>query len=245
MLFRSGTSIVFFFIQQTSVSIGERPILPLTNSILIRVFQKDENYQWFVKNGMPQMDSVKKQFSGFNINNANHFAMIYQFYGTESTYPEFFKWLKNNGQSTYIKFLITHPKYTFLQEETNEQLQRIFAYGLWYIHAPRGYSEYSENIFPMFTIWGWLLVTVGVLILYLRKKQMIFIVPICLGFVFFMNIMLLYNADAMEDERHFFLTQIQIHLLTFFAIALLLDNINFIPLKQWISKTIRLINKPI
>jgi hypothetical protein len=220
-------SILVFFIQQASIRVGERSKLSLNNSMVIRVFPNDGYYKWFVSHGMPDIDTVRKKLSKIDIKNQKHVDMLYTFSGSDSTHPEYFKWLKEHGQNTYAEFLITHPSYTFLQEETREQLQRIFAYNIWYIHSPRSYSKYTSTIFPLFNVWELLFLTLAVFIFYLRKKQFIFLIPLCLAFIFFVNVFLLYNADALEDERHFYLTQTLIQLLSFFEIALLIDNIDF------------------
>lgn len=226
------SSIVFFGTQQTSIRIGERTELPLTNSIILRVFPNDEHYKWFVDNGMPEMDTLRKSFSGFDVKNIEKVSLLYQFYVSDSMHHVLYKWLKESGQNTYIKFLITHPSYVFFKEETPEQLDRIFVNDSSYINVPRGYTQYLQPLFPIFTIWGLLIICAGVLILFVRKKHLIFLIPLCLGFIFFVNIILMYNADAMEDERHFFLTQTQIQLLCFIGLALLLDNINFLEIAR-------------
>ncbi len=226
------SSMLFFGIQQVSIRIGERTELPLTNSIIIRVFPNDEHYKWFVDNGMPEMDTLRKKFSGFDSKNVEKISLLYQFYVSDSMHHVLYKWIKESGQSTYIKFLLTHSSYFFLQEETHEQLNRIFVNDLNYINPPRGYTQYLHPLFPIFSIWGLLIICVGVLILFIREKELIFFIPLCLCFMFFVNIILMYNADAMEDERHFFLTLAQIQLLSFMGLAMLLDNINFVEIAR-------------
>jgi hypothetical protein len=47
-----------------------------------------------------------------------------------------------------------------------------------------------------------------------------------LWLIFFANVFLSYNADALEVERHLFITMIAIQLTGFISLALILDHVN-------------------
>jgi hypothetical protein len=194
--------------------------------MLVRIFPNEKYYQWFEKQGMPDMDTVRKRFSGLDINKNEDLIKVFVFYCTGASHPDFFNWINDKGEKTYVHFLVTHPAYSLLMEENHEQLERIYTTNIGMIHAPRKYSLLTSHIFPLFTVWGWLIATTGALITYFRKKQLINIIPCCIGLIFFVNVFFLYNADKLEVERHLFLTEVIIQLLTFWGLAVILDNIH-------------------
>jgi hypothetical protein len=125
-----------------------------------------------------------------------------------------------------MKFLLTHPSYFFLCHETGQELRRIFAYNLWYTPGIRGYSLLTEPVFPLFGILSASLFFVVLIILFFRKRDPILLFPVMLWLIFFANVFLSYNADALEVERHLFITMIAIQLTGFISLALILDHVN-------------------
>ena len=51
------------------------------------------------------------------------------------------------------------------------------------------------------------------------------IFPVMISFVFMANVFISYNSDALEVERHLFITVIMIHLIIFLALAILADSL--------------------
>jgi hypothetical protein len=223
-----GFSIILFFVQNYSVKVGRRTELPVINSLGVRIFPSDDYYNWFISHGMPKSDSIRKQFSAFNLNDTSDMVKLSYIYHSDSIHPAFFHWLRTSGESTYIHFLISHPSYSLLLEEKHGELSRIFTRNTryLYIHAPRNYSYFTSVCFPIFTVWTMYILCIGVFIVFIKKRQFIYSIPICLVLVFAINIFLSYNADSLEVERHMFINMDIVQFISIFCFALLIDLIN-------------------
>ena len=77
-----------------------------------------------------------------------------------------------------MKFMLTHPAYTLLYKESKQQMQRIFAYDLWYSGEVAGYSKSVQKLFPLFNPWWLLVCDILLLIQFLRRKKLILVFPV-------------------------------------------------------------------
>ncbi len=223
ILFLTLFGITLFYIQGITSNIGQRYKLPILNSIILRIIPNEKYTQWFVENGLPQSDSLRKFFSGINPNDESKIK-LYGLY-KDSTYNSLFNWIVKDGKITYLKFLITHPSYSLLFEESDKQIQRIWSYNLFYTPSFKGYSRLAQFVFPIFHP----LITLLLLIIVLFKYRVFFtLITICLFIAFSFNILLLYNADAMEVERHLFITNIINQIIAFFCIFIIVENFTLI-----------------
>ncbi|MDB5273106.1 MAG: hypothetical protein JWO58_1473 [Chitinophagaceae bacterium] len=215
-------SCLLFFTQQYTSENGKRHRLPITNSIIMRIIPNQEYMQWFIEHEMPCSDSLGKNFSHINFHDASKLA-VYALYN-DTTYNEFHHWAMHEGKNTYMKFLITHPSFFFLLEEKGADLQNILAYNLFYAGPPRGYTNFIESYLPLFNIWTVLLLSLFLILIFSWKRKIILLIPVVLAIVFFLNVLLSYNADAFEVDRHLFITTIMIQLIGLIAVILVLDN---------------------
>ncbi len=215
---------VLFFIQQYTSEFGNRHRLPVTNSLIIRIIPNQEYLQWFIDEGMPCSDNLKKNFSDVSYYNQEKRVTVYHLY-SDTTYNELHHWINTEGKGKYTKFLFTHPAYFCLLEESPEFLQRIFAGNLFYISPPLGYSSWLEPYFPIFNWQFLLLLLLAIVLLFIRYKKIILLVPVVLVLVFLENVLLSYNADAFEVERHLFITNIMVQLISILSLAILADHL--------------------
>lgn len=218
-------SVFLFIVQNVTSNIGERYKLPVFNSIVGRVSQNDDYIKWFKKRGMPLTEKTVKDFRGVAVDSQEGRAVIYPKY-YDGSYVELFEWIKKDGKSTYRTFVITHPDYFFMIDQTKEQVQRIFCtdlhkfgYFLW----PERFFLNSTNFFPFFNMWSCLLLIVLLAMLFKRENKIIYLFPIILFILFLFNALLSYNADTLEVERHLYTTQIVLELISFMSIFLLID----------------------
>jgi hypothetical protein len=232
-------SIALYFVEHKAAVIGQRQLLPLINTIVVRIIPSDEYTRWFADRRLPSVDRLKKEFRSLDLkNDPTAVSRIYNLY-VDSTYADFFNWCNRNGENTYVKFLITHPRYTFLFTESSDQRRRIFATDTGFAYAPdvRGYSKLAQHIFPLFNLTALILFLVLLVLLYSKQRQQILLVPVYLAIVSALNVLLSYNADTLEVERHLFITGIMIQFLSIVALALILDNIGlpdkYNPVRRW------------
>lgn len=225
--------IVLFFIQQHTAKVGDRFRLPVINNIVMRIIPNQEYTQWFSDHGMPCTDSLKKNFSNINFYDSTRIR-VFMLYN-DSSYNLFHSWVSNRGKKTYTKFIVTHPKFSFLLEENKQNLNRIFDYNLSYTGGVNGYSWGVQYIFPLFNTWLILILGVILILVFIRDRVVFLLFPIILVIIFSINVLLSYNADAFEVERHLFITNIIIQFVGLLSVAILLDKIiGYKWLKKWI-----------
>jgi hypothetical protein len=213
--------ILILLVQNYSMRIGERYKIPLTNTIAVRIVSDEDYLHWFAAHGMPCTDILRKDFpkaADYDINRGK----VYQIYD-DPGYAKLRSWVISRGKNTYMKFLITHPRYTFLFKETKPQLDRIFCYNLFYTDTAKGYSSALQNIFPAFNLLLAAVLSVISVFIYRKRKLFIGLMPLLLMIVFGFNVLVSYNADALEVERHLFVTNIMVQLSGFLSVALLFD----------------------
>lgn len=212
-------SFFIFIIQQKSAEIGQRYRLPIINNIVFKIIPNDEYLLWFSNRGMPCIDELKKKYS-----NLDDYKKIYPLY-IDSTFSAFFDWIVKDGKVVYTKFLISHPKNSLLLKEDPEKIKLIFAYNvLGYTGPVNGYSKICEFIFPFFNTLIILLLNGLLIFLFFKEKRLEWIFPTVVIIIFTFNVFLLYNADAIEVERHLFITNIIIQFVGILIVSFILDS---------------------
>ena len=228
-------SLVLFLIQQASAKTGRRSELPVINSIVVRIMPNKEHRQWFIDKGMPCASQLQKNFAGMDIREVASQEKMFRLY-RDSSYQEFFHWVIEKGQATYILFMMTHPAYVILMEETQEQKDRIWAHNLFYTDEPRGYSQWVQSVFPLFNLSAVLLMCAILAAIWRLRKNQIYAIVLCLTLIVLLNAWLCYNVDALEVERHLFTTGIMLQVIGFFSIALIVDSLDLLSLFPTVRK---------
>jgi hypothetical protein len=217
-----GIGIVLFIVQSYTAKIGERNKLPVLNNIVIRMMPNKEYFQWFKDNGMPLSDRLVANYTGATCNDAKIYTLYH-----DSTYNDLYNWINTQGTSTFIRFLLTHPKHTFLLDQTPEERARIFAYNLpGYTGDITGYSKWTSFMFPLFNKWVALLLSLCLIVKFRKHKELILLFPLLLMIVFAIHALLAYNSDALEVERHLFITNIMIQFVGILSVLLILNPSN-------------------
>lgn len=221
-------SAAIFFIQGKSSEIGERTKLPVMNSIVLRVLPEPQYYAWFMQRGMPDAVFIRQVFRGIDLNKKQDVWKVYGMY-TLPEYQRFRDWAATDGKKLYIRFLLTHPSYTFLLKEPPDKLQAILALNLNYYAQNNGYSLYTEYLLPVFSPGSFLIFILLVFMAFIRTGKPAFLLPLVFTFLFFVNVFFIYNADSMEVARHLFITLIMMQLICIWGAGILADEaiINF------------------
>lgn len=215
-----------FFVQQQSSGIGLRYKLPVINSIVVRILPHQDYTAWFVKNGMPCADKLLQNFDRLDVVPDSGQHKLWSLYN-DAAYQPFLNWVTENGQETYIRFMLDHPAYVLGADQTPAQLARVMSYNLFYIDDPRGYSVYIGPLFPLFNIGVVAVLCIMLMMIYSKLKNPVLFGPVMLGLFIFMNAVISYNADALEVERHLFITNVLVQLTGFWAVALIWDALKW------------------
>jgi len=215
--------IVIFFIQERSAEIGQHAKVPVINNIVLRIMPVPENFNWFVTRGMPMASQVKQKFTGLDLKKSPDVEKLYSLY-TDPVFKPFLDWSAEKGQSTYTRFLLTHPSYTFLIDEPHDKLKRIFSYNLHYVSGVNGYCMGAEKVFPLFPPLVLVILTLLLILIFIFDRKLTTILPVIFVIVFIINIIVIYNADSIEVPRHIFITMVMVQFLSLWAVALLIDR---------------------
>jgi len=224
--------LVLLAVSTRSAAIGQRRSLPLINTIVLRIIPNEQYSRWFAERGLPLVGRLTAEFRGTawspdrSAINRDAILRIYQIYA-DPEYRVLFQWCNSRGERTYVQFLLTHPSFALLFNESADQLKRILVYDTGLPRAARdyrGYSALAEHIFPVFSLSSLLVLILSCVVLYMKQKREVLLVPVSLAVLFLINVLLVYNADALEVERHLYLTVVMIQLLGIIALAFVVDS---------------------
>ena len=226
-----------FLFQSYTSKVGERYKIPIYNVLATRISKKPEYLNWLAVKGMPLSDSLVSNFKNIDLTKNEDIIKVYDSY-TNSIYKPLHRWIVEHGKNTYMLFMLTHPSYFFLNDESDMQKERIFAI------IDKGYIVNStepflsdnaiRDVFPI----SWLLILiVSLMILTIKFKgnAYYYLLPLFLGILFFVNVFLSYNADTLEVERHLFITEIIIQF-TFYITLIFLIDVLMLKLGELVSK---------
>ena len=184
--------------------LGNRWVFPFFNLVGHRVLVNSEMLKYMKEEGMPINDALMRKKNVWASRKDCNGVGWYN----DPELNDFRKWTIRFGKSTYAKFLITHPSYTF------GELFSHYAYVLHSKHGPgyylKGYK--TDNILTysklkndfFYKLMISVLIILCALLLVLKKK--IFTRDIAVMATLFIPIILLaiitYHGDAMEVSRH-------------------------------------------
>jgi len=221
-------SVALLFTQQHTAQVGQRYRLPILNNIVFRILPNPVYLHWFEANGMPCANLLKEKYSSLHVP-----TDIYPLYN-DTAFAPLFSWVSGAGRGTYQKFLLTHPFHTLLLEEKLVEVSKLFAHDFGYTGDAPDISWLSNNIFPFFNLASiilllWIFITIN-----RRESIVLWKFPLTLLITGILHAILVYHADALEIERHLFMTNILIQFLGLYLVCFLLDSetARFL-LKQW------------
>jgi len=214
-----ASGVIVFAAQSYTAKAGTRNRLPILNNIVVRIMPDKDYFLWFKNNGLPQSDKLVAEYSGTKCNDSK----IYKLYN-DSSYDDLNTWVCSRGTSTFIKFLATHPYHAFLLDQTAEERNRIFAYNLpGYTGDINGYSKISDFIFPFFGKGLLIFLIFLVILKFIKQKQYLLLFPVILTIVFALHALLAYDSDALEVERHLFITNIMMQFIGIISVIFILN----------------------
>lgn len=230
-------SITLFFVQGYTSKVGERHKLPIFNTVVGRISKNDAYLKWFEQNRMPISNSVKSDFSNIDVDKNK--AFIYSKY-QDPNYLPLMEWSAKNGKSIYQLFLLTHPSYFFLSDQTSIQVNRMFCYNIGgYFKQASKSRDYTDSTFPLWNLATTFLLVITLLFISIYLKTILYSIPSVIAILGAFNALIIYNADTMEVERHLYITQVLIQLLNITCFCFLVDIfIQYLNKKKWHLKFI-------
>jgi len=215
-----GLSLILMIFQQKSADAGNRHYLPVLNNIGMRIAKDPNQLEWFKEQGMPKAEIVSTIYHDLWDNS----PLIMPFYN-DTNLVELHNWVKEEGKQTYVKFLITHPLETFLFNESNEDRQKIFAYNTFFTNQhDLKMTGLSELLFPLFNLNTALICILFLIVVFIMNRKAIYQYMLLLLIPIWLHIIISYNADAVEVERHLILTNILVQFIGIYSIVLVLDS---------------------
>jgi len=211
-----------FFVQNYTILRGERHVLPIYNSIAVRISQNDAYLNWFKKEGMPDAELMKKHFAGININTLEGQLRVMESYST-APFKGVLYWVKCYGKNAYQKFILTHPGYFFLTDQKSEEIDRILTCEPGYYQKPRDFFANADVFFPFFGNIFFFISVLSCFYIWIKEKNTIYLLPLFFSFLFFLNALIVYNADTMEVERHLYTTVICREFISMFSLFLIVN----------------------
>lgn len=203
---------------------GQRWIFPFLNVLTQRILPNPSKVQWFADHGMPVTPDLMHLAGQWGAD--DNFAV----YRLPALQP-FRAWLLDQGQSCYMKYLVSDYRATILapwcniksllSSETGEPLPPGF--------VPILPPWLSAGIYPrpVFPFWPWVagLIVFAGLSFAVRERQRKWWVPLALLLLAYPHALLVWHGDAMAVERHALLLQIQMRLAIWIMLLFVIDSL--------------------
>ncbi len=217
-------SVILFFVQDYTANQGERYKLPLFNSIVGRVVKKSEYLDWFKSKGMPTPLKIVEDFKPIeNVDDDALRGVVYSKY-FDSTYTPLFNWIVKDGKKTFQNFLLSHPSYLLMKDESPEKISRILCSPYFgYIRESTNFHKKVDLVFPCFSFLFAILVIGIVSFLFFKTGNRIYVLILVLSILTTANAILSYSADTLEVKRHLFITQILLNFICIVSLGLIVD----------------------
>ncbi|MCP4177851.1 MAG: hypothetical protein GY756_08800, partial [bacterium] len=154
--------------------------------------------------------------------NLDNHKIVFSLYHDDN-YQELFDWIVKDGKKKLMYFLIQHPKEALLFNEDKNALKKIFASNIGYTGGPKSISKLSQ-IFPLFSLISILILQLILSLICFKEKSNRWMFPLALIVIFTINVLLVYNIDKLEIERHLITTQIMIQFIGILLVVQILDS---------------------
>jgi len=224
---------VTFFInyQLSAIYALPRWALPLAEVITVRILPDQEYRDFFASNGMP-VNPALMAFSG-RWANSDEYAIV-----NSVELAKFEKWLFTEGRDVYVKFLLTHPRYTI--ESPLQNLDVLLA-GDFFEEIPvPGYTPalptiiceilYPRQYFQLY-LWFSIFASGFIFATGIRQKKRVNWVVFVFLFLAIPHLYLVWHGDALDIARHAVMGNVQFHLGIWLLLVLFIDSI-FIDRRQ-------------
>lgn len=180
---------------------------PLLDVIGVRILPHPDRVAYFARHGMPVTPALLRLRGKIASGNGGAFYRA----------PElaaFRRWLVDHGQSTYLRYLLSHPGYVAGGVVDHVPIllfprERISSFGVWVAHPRRVCSALPGPVqylvFSHSLVGGllWLLLGIAAVALAVRRlPRLVWLVPMALIVSTVPHAILVWHGDGLEAERH-------------------------------------------
>jgi hypothetical protein len=235
----TGIFLLFFIANEISFNLGNRWVFPFLNILTQRILPQPQYTAFFSDNGMPITPALIRM-SGLWASSDN-----WAFY-RDPALEDFRKWLYKNGESTYIKWLLSRPYETIKEPVVNiKQLlsfkgKDYFTYGF----SPVLPVFVDSIIYPndhlnFVVLYLCFIIFIVIYMIFVKKVYIsdpIWILLLSIILMIYPHAFLIWHGDAMEIGRHSLQLGIQFFLCAWIVILFTGDYIFCGKLKKELNK---------
>lgn len=219
------TCCLAFIVQQKAIERGERQKMPIINNLVVRIIQDSSYLHYFTSKGMPMGEELRQEYHTIDFTNDENRILIYELYNSKK-YEPLFDWVVKNGKSTYLKFMLAHPSYPLMLNESSVKMKSFFVRNLYqYTREPLGISQNVDSIFPVFSYLALFIFVILLALMNIKLKNLIYTILLVLYSVFVANALIIYNADSLETDRHLFNNSVLVEILGAVFFCFILDSL--------------------
>jgi hypothetical protein len=88
---------------------GERDIQATRETLFVKILPYEDRFEWFARNGMPDAERLRALRGGIAIDPQTGTQLFPLPQYEDPAWPELSAWMRDEGQFTYYRWLLTHP----------------------------------------------------------------------------------------------------------------------------------------
>ena len=205
-----------------------RNLQPISNVYAVRVLPFPDRLDWFADHGMPQRARLEAMARSARLADEPGARIVSALAGEHSDplLAPYFGWLRDHGETTLLRYAVTHPGYLFT--EPFERPERGFnTAGGWsgYVPDHRRVPLVDRLLFPPWPVVLVLIVVACVIAAWQRLRSWEWWLTFGWAALGFIALAAAWHADGQELSRHVLVPDVQIRLATFVALALAVNAI--------------------
>jgi hypothetical protein len=205
-----------------------RNLQPISNVYAVRVLPFRDRLDWFADHGMPQRARLEAMARSARLGDAPGARIVSALAGEHSDplLAPYFGWLRGHGETTLLRYAVTHPGYLFT--EPFERPERGFNNaGGWsgYVPGHRRVPLVDRILFPPWPFVLVLFVVACAIAAWRRLRSWEWWLAFGWAALGFVALAAAWHADGQELSRHVLVPDVQIRLATFVALALAVNAI--------------------
>ena len=202
---------------------GDRNLLPISNVYAVRVLPFPDRLDWFADHGMPQRARLDALVRSAHLANEPGALVVPAVAnrGRDPLLAPYHQWLRDHGESTLLRYAITHPGYAFT--EPFERPERGFnSFGGWsgYVPHHREVPLVDRLLFPPWPVVLVLFVVACVIAVLRRLTTWEWWLAFGWTGLGLVGLAAAWHADGQELSRHVLVPDVQIRLGVIVALAL-------------------------
>jgi hypothetical protein len=221
---------IIFLASNYTAQYGLRWVFPLKNIMGQRILVREENTKYFRNQcQLPLTDNL--------------FRLAGKWGGDFPKAPDpdgIYEWLLTNGKSCYMRYLLDHSNDTLKSVLPNMDSLLNGAVGYINTHLRDSLPPFVQKVIFPYWVYTYLILALIIIILPFvrlqRENLLSLLVPMITLLLVYPHLLLVYNGDAMEVERHALIVSITLRLGMWMLILIVADGILVTRFKTFLTK---------